>query len=606
MNSSKIIIGALAAFLVGSAWADYTVKMPSFRPQLRGCELGKWTMDYDAALALGKEEGKCTIVLVTGSWWCPHCEALEEKVLASDAWKGLIGDQGYCLVALDFPYRGHVKDAEIQKSRHPELGDGWGFQCWLYDEDYLAENALSEEDGFREIQKLYELQKKLASPTASQVTIKTWDGLQDFTYGKVGYPTIIVYLPDGTEAGRFTPIVTYMEDLAEAQNYVLDQLDAIISGALDAQCGLCEDPDAGGLTGESACDYLGWLSSADGYVCGTVSVHASKINKTKGTIRTSASVTLKGKKTKVSGTVTNGFEAVTLFKSKKDVTRNVATIKLGDYGLRGTYVDAEGVAYDVNGARDVFKSTKSADAAAMERMAGVEQGNWSVVLQPTNEPSVFTRGYGTFSVAVKSRGRATIKGCLGDGTAFSASGTVIAGHDGISCLPVVASLYVKKSGGFGCNIWFKNGKIFNITGISPWHRVIRGGDDVFVGWRPIFSPCSGCGDIPDEMELAVIGLSAGDLVKGLPLVSGYEDEFVEVNKQTWKGSDVSRFKARCDLNTGILKGSSVLTVLDGEKPRRHSAKFQGVIVNGNAYGTLVVPKDGTYPVKITSCDACSD
>ena len=95
-------------------------------------------------------------------------------------------------------------------------------------------------------------------------------------------------------------------------------------------------------------------------------------------------------------------------------------------------------------------------------------------------------------------------------------------------------------------------------------------------------------------------------MNGCQLVSGYEDEFVEVSGSKWTGSDASRLKAKCDLKTGVLKGSSKLQVLKNGKPYWLSEKFNGVIVNGNAYGTLIVPKEGSYPVKITSCDACSD
>ena len=140
----KVIL--LALLFVGglSSWGAYNVRRPSdvIRPRWTGAKAGEWTMDYEAALAQAKATGKCTLLFVTGSWWCPHCEALEEKVLLSDAWAEMIAEKGYYLTMLDFPYRGTVKEAEVSKSKYPELGAGWGFQCWLYDDVYLKENTV--------------------------------------------------------------------------------------------------------------------------------------------------------------------------------------------------------------------------------------------------------------------------------------------------------------------------------------------------------------------------------------------------------------------------------------------------------------------------------
>ena len=172
---SRRLALALALAVGASAFAAYNVRRPSdaIRPRWQGAKVGEWTMDYATAAAKAKAEGRINIVFVTGSWWCPHCEAFEEKVLLSEAWRKLLAERDFYLTMLDFPYRGHVKDEELHKSRYPEKGDGWGFQCWLYDDEYLAENGLTAEDGFREIQKRYEVQKELAPETASLVTIRT-------------------------------------------------------------------------------------------------------------------------------------------------------------------------------------------------------------------------------------------------------------------------------------------------------------------------------------------------------------------------------------------------------------------------------------------------
>ena len=109
---------------------DYNVRMPSTAacPRWKGAKVGEWTMDYEAARSQAIAEGRGMILFTTGSWWCPHCEAFEEKVLLDHAaqWRAFVQERGYYLVMLDFPYRGHVDDEQLWKSAHPEYGDGWG------------------------------------------------------------------------------------------------------------------------------------------------------------------------------------------------------------------------------------------------------------------------------------------------------------------------------------------------------------------------------------------------------------------------------------------------------------------------------------------------
>ena len=149
---------------------NYDVKQPSdaLRPQWSGAKAGVWTMDYEAAAAKAKATGKLHIMLVTASWWCPYCQNFEKKVGLSDAWKNYIAEKGCYLSMMDYPYRFHVDDDQIGKSKYPELGDGWGFQCWLYNDAYLAENGLSAEDGFKAIQRFYDRQNELALDTAEE------------------------------------------------------------------------------------------------------------------------------------------------------------------------------------------------------------------------------------------------------------------------------------------------------------------------------------------------------------------------------------------------------------------------------------------------------
>ena len=83
-----VLATVLACTLVVSGY-DYNVHMPSneLRPQWSGAKAGVWTLDYDAAAAKAKAEGKIHVMMLTGSWWCPYCQNFENKVALSDAWR---------------------------------------------------------------------------------------------------------------------------------------------------------------------------------------------------------------------------------------------------------------------------------------------------------------------------------------------------------------------------------------------------------------------------------------------------------------------------------------------------------------------------------------
>ena len=601
-STARVLLLLGIASCVSSSFAEYNVRRPSnqIKPRWSGAKAGEWTMDYAAVREQARVTGQCTLMLVTGSWWCPHCEALEEKVLLSDAWKNMIAEKGYFLEMLDFPYRGTVKDEELNKSKYPELGPGWGFQCWLYDDAYLAENGLSAEDGFREIMKRYEIQRELAPATANQVTIRTWDGTSDFTYGKVGYPTIIVFLPDGTEAGRFAPFVTYMEP-EEARTYVLEQIDDIVATALNSQCGLCADPERGGLTGQSSQQYEGWLKNSSGYLAGIISVKVSK-KSPQGVMKLKARVALSGKKIELTGKVMDGYQLVTLTSSRYKNSK--AVLRFGDEGLSGICTH-EDVVYEVVGARNDFLAR---DSESIVRTSTYTRGTWGFVLKPegTRDTALMSRGYGTLSITLKARGKVTIRGFLGDGTKVSVTRQIIPGDDGVFCLPLVVDLYKKGQGGFGCCIWFKNGWLFNVTDVSPWRNVASVATPAFsVGWRPIYSAMPGFGTIAPEMELVFNTIPTE--IDGLPIVVDPDFDAITVRGQKWYGTDVTRFQVKCSASTGVLSGiMKFFAQRESGTVKAYKVRVAGVMVGDAGYCNLVVSRKGSWAAKVSACAACDE
>lgn len=586
------VFGALAA----SAF-EYNVRMPSTAacPRWRGARVGEWTMDYEAARAQAIAEGRGLILFTTGSWWCPHCEAFEEKVLLDHAaqWRNFVQERGYYLVMLDFPYRLHVDDAQLWKSKYPEYGDGWGFQCWLYDDDYLEENGLTKEEGLNAIMDLYRLQKSLALDSATQISIKTWDGTEDFTYGKVGYPTLLVFLPDGTEAGRFSPGATYRES-DDAYNYVVEKIDSIVSEALDEECGLCSDPEEWGLPGNSLETYRGWLTAGAAGIAGTFEAKVGRKNAQRD-IKITATLTMGGKKRKFSGVGHDCcIDSVILESDAGD--GSYFDLMFDENGVRGSYFEGDAV-YPVTGARDVFKAR---DAVAKERRKLLVPGTWTLAMNVTNAPAPSARGFGGFAVKVAKSGAATLSGTLPDGTAASYTGKAIIGDSDTYCIPVSVD---GKKGGFGCCLWFKDGWLFNVSEIRFWTTTGKNG--FAAGWRPIYSSVPGTGDIASEYELVIP--EPPETLGGRPVVVDPDGDPVEVTRKLWSGTEVSMFRATMKAQTGALSGSMKFYVESTRgRLQAKSCKVSGVVVDGTAYCSVRSGKDGSFAVKVSSCDACED
>lgn len=67
-----------------------------------GAEVGKWTMDFEAASALAKEKDLPLLLNFTGSDWCGWCKLMDGNVFAKPEWEEFASDQ-VILVTVDFP-----------------------------------------------------------------------------------------------------------------------------------------------------------------------------------------------------------------------------------------------------------------------------------------------------------------------------------------------------------------------------------------------------------------------------------------------------------------------------------------------------------------------
>ena len=96
----KNYLYALAiSFLFGSL---FTSSVTADEVATEGAEVGKWTMDYEAAVKLATEKKVPIMINFTGSDWCFWCKLMDENVFADEKWKTFAADN-VVLVTVHFP-----------------------------------------------------------------------------------------------------------------------------------------------------------------------------------------------------------------------------------------------------------------------------------------------------------------------------------------------------------------------------------------------------------------------------------------------------------------------------------------------------------------------
>ena len=580
--------GYAPSFNVGT----HTIYRPDLVPQWSGAEPGVWTQDYESALAAAKADRKYTLMVFMGTWWCPHCQPLEEYVFASPEFQAYVAAEGYYLTLLDFPYR-----------------DGVSEWTWLWDPEYRTANGIGDwtpQQIAEEYIRRFEFQDSMSRGGALTVNtnvlvqIEAADGVTTTnlvpyaenpttSYHRVGYPTIIVIDPKGEEAGRFSFSKTI--DRSSAVSYMIENIDLIkMKGGSE----LFDDPTEGGLLGAVATTYSGWLLDGDDTVAGTVTVKAGKANKKTGVIKVSATVVPKaGKKATYSGTATASTNAVVTL-TKKGFTSQVSVI-LGAKGLVGTYEDGA-TSCRIQGALNVFKAK---DVDSKTRSAAVRQGFWPFVLTTQDAGGGrFAPGYSGLSATVGSKGKVKVTGTLGDGTKVNCSALAVVGDDGAVCVPVVASLYSKK-GGFSLLLSFADGRLASISSVSAWKAVAKP-ETFTAAWSESIqrSAAPGAGTLTSGMTLNIEDFSDLEELNGCKIAYNPDSSEVYVSGKKWTGiKNVTDLSVTFAPKTGTFKGNMNVYVIDSKgKIKKVKGTLSGAVVNGAPYGTLVIKGVGSWAV----------
>lgn len=603
---TKCVFAAVVSLAAISATAfEYTVTAPAIRPRWSGAAVGEWTMDRRAAFAQAKAEGAYTIVLFTGSWWCPICQTCDAKVLQSQAWADYVAEKGFYLAECDYPYRFPVPEGQEGKSLHPELGDGWGFKCWLYDADYLAENGLTAEEGLAAIQEMYDYQDSLALPGSTVDVIgRLGGGTMDLH--KIAYPTMLLFRPDGSEVGRVEfPRPWYQASSVtdeKAIDFVIGGLDELLKSE---KTSLYDNPTSEEFSGKAATQYQGWLTDDEtGEMAGTIVIKAAKANKDDVSNLTATIVPRGGRKINLKGTMKISSEGtgcgsnwISLSASGSAAS---ASLLLGANGFVGSYSTARSgdrKIYSFQGGRNVF-SAKDADAKA--RAATLVKGFWPIVLETAdNGGSAFANGYSGLSATIGNRGVVKVSGSLGDGNTVNISAQAIMGENGKMVVPVM-----EKKGAYSFLLEFVGGRLTAVKSLSAWNAAGRPAKFTAT-WssKSVFSAVSGAGEVPSPMYLTIPGWDAAAGIGGKPIVESPADDMVVVARNKWTGTKgVSDLNVTFKPKDGTFKGSFNFYVLDGGKPKKLKATVSGVIVNGVPYGTAVIKNVGSWAIKFTgSC-----
>ena len=117
---SAAILSALFAAVSTAVFADDAAT--------RGAKPGQWTQDYDAAVALSREQNLPLFLKFTGSDWCGWCMLMEEQVFGEKEFKNW-AKSNIVLVSLDFPKGKNVKTVpDSYKERNRQLANEYGVQ----------------------------------------------------------------------------------------------------------------------------------------------------------------------------------------------------------------------------------------------------------------------------------------------------------------------------------------------------------------------------------------------------------------------------------------------------------------------------------------------
>ena len=361
---------------------------------------------------------------------------------------------------------------------------------------------------------------------------------------------------------------------------------------------------AGATTGagtgiSSARTYDGYILS-DGMMAGRLSLKVGRANSRTGLSKFSATLYQLGTKKAVYSAKAvldaSAATTVTLGKSSGSGDDTLSLTISGDT-LIGSIGDRT-----IAGGRNQSAAREARAAEYAARKGKV----YNVVLSasnPSGSGASFANGYSALAVKIMAKGKASITGTMSDGKRVSASGLqmTLAEEGAGACLPVLVPMYTGKRGGFAFLLWISFDGALSVTGLSKW--------DASCSAAVPFTAELSCVDVaalapPADGQLlfSVDAAAFPATIGGLPVLSDLLPNGVPVTvaSGSMKASqaDVSKLSISRTASTGLLKGSFKACLQNGERTKKQSISFRGVVVNGKGYGAATVKKTGSVAVKL--------
>ena len=324
---------------------------------------------------------------------------------------------------------------------------------------------------------------------------------------------------------------------------------------------------------DRAATYNGYLvdTNANDAVVGMIRVKAGKPNRKSGASRLTVTIRLTGQKaiTVKGSTVDGTFRALA-----GKTSPQLLDIALGLHSLSGAFGP-----YLVDGSRDMFAArdadSKARSAQALDRWKGNYVVAWKAA-SSTNAP------YNTLAVAVKKKGRVTVRGTLADGTRVSTSTRLLVSgrrtrvNTGSRLLVgekecAVAVSWAKKKASVACLLWF--------------------GEDGTVS----------CENLPDgaSAQAAPVG---GGFASGARLrvdQAAVAAAFPGIREDlSFPDGVPAKLKLKYKAKDGTFSGSFKVYVAGRRSAKAVTVRVSGVVLDGVGYGSAYVKKVGDWEATV--------
>lgn len=351
-----------------------------------------------------------------------------------------------------------------------------------------------------------------------------------------------------------------------------------------------DGPDMEPMDADIANTYDGMIADEDGLPIGTVNVKAGAKSKLDGTCKVTVTIQMAGEAKKVS------IKGRVVAKEAEFVAK-AADGRVLDLLFTRNTISGEFDGYAIDGARNLLASKARTPLAKAERAAAenlLSRFKDNYVLAFEDEA-----GWNGLSMQIMAKGKVRISGSLVDGTRIATSSQMIVGED-YCCIPV---FYAKKSNKVSLCVYFENAQ-GEVSAFGPYDAVISKVSQLAADSR--FYVEDGIYDLFDETEFADEFLPndlAIDVQGGKWLVAngaragsvtfvdgGFIDQTDSLNP--------SGLKLTYTAKTGAFKGSFNVYALVNGRVKKFMATVNGIVVDGNGYGTAVIKKIGCVPIMI--------